>query len=327
MRPEAARAIPSYTGEVLDTDLGVTLIHEHIFVGDTELDLNFPHPEWDEGAAVSAAVRGLTELHTLGVDTVADLTVLGLGRNAELVARVAAESPVRILAATGYYAAEILPPFFRLNGPGLLVDGPEPLTRMFLSDIREGIAGTGVRAAIIKIASDETGITPDIERVFRAAATAQLETGVPILTHSHAPSQNGTEQQDLLERLGVPLERTIIGHAGDSADLDYLMRLADRGSMLGFDRFGMTHVAPDEQRIDVLVDLCNRGYADRIAVSHDAAFFSRVTPPSWRAANAPEWSMDHISRRIRPALRERNLDDQTLHQLLVENPRRILTGK
>ena len=330
MNSETARAIPSFTGDVAPAELGVTLIHEHLFVSDAELDRNYPHPEWDETRLVATAVSELTALHRLGVDTVADLTVLGLGRNVELARRVAegvaAQCSLRLLAATGYYGAETLPPFFRINGPGRLIDRPDPLTEMFVTDITEGIAGTGIRAALIKIASDEAGITPDIARVFRAAAAAQVATGVPILTHSHSPSRNGGDQQDLLLELGVPLERVVIGHAGDSADLDYLMRLADRGSTLGFDRFGMTHAASDEQRIDTLVALCDRGYSDRIAVSHDAAFFSRVTPPSWRASHAPDWRMSHFHTQIMPRLTARGVSAATLHELLVTNPRRILSG-
>lgn len=326
MNSETAVGIPTYTGTIAAADLGITLIHEHIFVGDAELDRNYPHPEWDESALVATAVSELTKIHARGVDTVVDLTVMGLGRNPELVAEVAKRSPVRIVGATGYYAAEVLPPYFRLNGPGKLVDGPEPLTRMFLGDLETGMAGTGVRAAIIKIASDEAGITDDVAQVFRAAAVAANTTGAPILTHSHAPSQNGTAQQDLLESLGVDLTRVVIGHVGDSPDLDYLMRIADRGSMLGFDRFGMEHAAPDAQRIAMLLALCERGYADRIAVSHDAAFFSRVTPPSWRAIHAPKWRMDHLFTEIVPQLRERGIAESQLKQLLVENPRRILAG-
>src|SRR5690606_21093107 len=118
------------------------------------------------------AVTLLTKLHEQGVRTVVDLTVIGLGRDARRVEKVAARVPVQIVAATGCYAAEVLPPFFRLNGPGLVVDGPDPLVDLFISDIERGIAGTSVRAGMIKIASDAAGLTPDAARVFAAAAAA-----------------------------------------------------------------------------------------------------------------------------------------------------------
>lgn len=321
-----ARSIPTFTGDVQPDDLGMTLIHEHIFVTDPELDVNMPHPEWDESACIERAVRLLTELHDRGIRTVVDLTVIGLGRDVRRVARVAERVPVRIVAATGCYAAEVLPPFFRLNGPGLVVDGPDPLAELFVGDIEWGIAGTGVRAGMIKIATDAAGLTPDSRRVFAAAAQAHLRTGVPITTHSHAASRGGLEQQDELERLGVPLDRVVIGHSGESDSLDYLRTLADRGSYLGFDRLGMEHVGRDADRERMLLRLLDAGYADRIVLSHDAAVFSRVTPPSWRAAHAPSWTMTHLTDTVLPRLRTAGVDDETLHRLTVVNPRRVLTS-
>lgn len=322
-----ARSIPTFTGEVGADALGVTLIHEHIFVTDPELDINMPHPEWDEQVWIERAVQTLSSLYELGVRTVVDLTVLGLGRNARRVAEVAARVPVQIIASTGCYAAEVLPTYFRLNGPGLVVDGPDPLVELFIGDIEHGISGTGVRAGMIKIASEAGGFTPDTLRVFAAAAAAHRRTGVPITTHSHAASRGGTAQQDELERLGVGLDRVVIGHSGDSLDLGYLRGLADRGSFLGFDRFGMAHLGADEDRMRMLLQLLDAGYADRIVLSHDAAVFSRITPPSWRAAHAPSWTMSHLSENILPRLRAAGLDAATEHQLMVANPRRVLTGE
>lgn len=326
MSSRKAGTVQTFTGAVPADRLGTTLIHEHVFVGHPELDLNWPHPEWDEEEALERAVAGFGRLHALGVRTVVDLTVPGLGRDVARVLRVAERTPVRLIAATGYYTAEGLPGFFRTHGPGGLVGGPDPLIELFLRDIREGIAGTGVRAGMLKVFSDAGGITPDSQRVFAAAAYAHLETGVPVTTHSDAKSGGGTAQQQLLARLGVPLDRVVIGHAGDSADLDYLMSLADGGSFLGFDRFGMEHVAPDAQRIRMLLALIERGYADRILLSHDAAFFSRITPPSWRSRVVPHWQMETVHRRVLPQLRAAGLGEAVLDTLLIANPRRLLAN-
>ncbi|MCQ1999765.1 phosphotriesterase family protein [Arthrobacter zhaoxinii] len=320
----ATRTVPTFTGDIPADELGTTLIHEHVFVGHPELDLNLPHPEWDEEQAVEKAVAGFERLYVLGVRTVVDLTVPGLGRDVARVLRVARRSPVRLVAATGYYTADGLPQFFRTHGPGGLVDSADPLVELFLRDIREGIAGTDVRAGMLKVFSDAEGITPDVERVFAAAAQAHLETGVPVTTHSHSPSRGGIAQQRLLARMGVPLDRVVIGHAGDSGDLDYLMALADSGSYLGFDRFGMDHVVSDAQRFRVLWGLLSRGYADQIVLSHDAAFFSRITPPSWRERAVPNWHMENVHTRVLPRLRELGLDETVLETMMIDNPRVLL---
>ena len=49
----------------------------------------------------------------------------------------------------------------------------------------------------------------------------------------------------------------------------------DAGATIGMDRFGMEHVLPDEARVRTVLALLRLGYADRMVLSHDAAFFSR----------------------------------------------------
>ncbi len=303
----------------------MTLIHEHVFVRTPELDVNFPHPEWDEAAAVERAVTGFTALHALGVRTVVDLTVLGLGRDVRLVARVADQVPINLVASTGYYTGSGLALDLQFRGPGRLIDGPDPLIEYFIGDIENGIAGTNVRAGMLKIMTSQDGISEDVARVMAAAAVAHQQTGVSITTHSHPGTRNGLDQQAFLRERGIPLERVIIGHSGDTEDLAYLRELMDNGSTIGMDRFGMEHVMPDDRRVRTVLALLELGYADRMVLSHDAAFFSRVTPPSWRAQSAPNWQMENISRRILPMLRRSGASEEDLHQMLVSNPMRLLT--
>jgi phosphotriesterase-related protein len=319
------RTVETFRGPVSTDDLGTTLIHEHVFVGHPELDVDLPHPEWDEDVAIETAVQGLERLWDLGVRTVVDLTVLGIGRDVARVAKVAERVRVHLVASTGYYAADVLPAYFSTHGPGRLVGGPDPLLELFLRDIEVGVAGTGVRAGMLKVVTDRSGITPDVRRVMEAAATAQRRTGVPITTHTHAPSRNGLEQLAFFREHGVAPERLVIGHCGDSEDLDYLRELMDAGASIGMDRFGMEHVLPDDVRVATVLTLLREGYADRMVLSHDAAYFSRVTPPSWRAANVPHWNLENISRRILPLLRDGGATDEHVHQLMVLNPARLLT--
>lgn len=318
--------VESVTGVVPADQLGTTLIHEHLIVSDPELDRNLPHPEWDEDRVRTRLRVQLEQLSALGVDTIVDLTVPGLGRDVGRIAQMVCDSPVQIVVATGYYTTDVLPPFFRLNGPGRLVTGPDPLTEMFLHDITAEIPGTSVRAGMIKVASDHRGITDDVARIFRAAATAQLETGVPITTHSDPATRSGLEQQQLLDQLGVPLERVVIGHSGDSTDVGYLCELAEAGSFIGFDRFGMTHMGRDADRLRTLLTLLDRGYQDHLVLSQDAAVFSRFTPPDWRTRNTPQWRMDHLHTTILPQLRAAGVDVRLERQLFVDNPRRVLAG-
>ena len=316
--------VQTLRGALPADELGAVLIHEHIFVRNRELEVNLPDSEWEPKAAIEAAVRGLNELFELGIRTVVDLTVPGLGRDIRPVAEVAERSPVHLLVSTGWYTPNVLPTFFQFHGPGRTIDRPDPLVDLFVRDITAGIAGTSVRAAMLKVMTDADGITPDVSRVMAAAAAAHRETGVPITTHSHPASRNGLAQQAFLGQRGVPAERIIIGHSGDTDDLEYLKELMDNGSTIGMDRFGMEHVLPDHRRLRTVVALLEQGYADRIVLSHDAAFYSHVTPPSWRAVNAPRWRMDTIPLHILPALRKAGTSNGQIDQMLVRNPRRLL---
>ena len=319
---EKMSQVETVRGPIDVSELGATLMHEHIFVKSPELEENYPSPEWSEEGALKFAHDGLQRLCSKGISTVVDLTVVGIGRSIPRIQKLAATVDVNIVVATGYYTAKDLPPYFELHGPGRRIDIPEPLETMFLRDIRDGIADTGVKAAIIKVVTEAPGITPDVERVLRSAARVQLETNVPISTHTNAEKQTGRLQQELFIKEGVDLERVIIGHSGDTTDIDYLKELIDNGSTLGLDRFGMNSLLPEEQRIDTVIKLIELGYADRITLSHDASYFSVVNEISHRP---PEWNHEGVSDRVLPSLRQRGISEDVINQIMVLNPARILS--
>ena len=119
----------------------------------------------------------------------------------------------------------------------------------------------------------------------------------------------------------------VIGHCGDTTDLDYLRELLDNGSPIGMDRFGMDIMASEEDRIDTVVRLCELGYADRLTLSHDASFFSVNMEPSVRLRLMPNWHHRYISDRVLPEMRRRGVSDETIEQIMVANPARILAGR
>lgn len=323
-----ADAVPTVCGEVEVDALGVTLMHEHVFTLNTEVQRNYP-AQWDEAVRVDDAVAKLNELVGRGARTIVDLTVVGLGRDIELVAKVAARTEINIVVATGIYIHSELPPYFRHRGPGRLLDGPEPMVDMFVGDIEQGIAGTDVRAAILKCATDVPGLTADVERVLRAVAETHKQTGVPISTHTDAGTRRGLEQQRVFAEEGVDLSRVVIGHSGDTTDLGYLTELIEAGSYLGMDRFGLNSRLPFEDRVSVVVELCERGYAERLVLSHDASCFNdwlEPMDPGLREEFAPRWCFTHIFDDVVPALEGRGVTDASIQQMLVGNPRAIFKG-
>lgn len=314
--------VETVRGPIDTAAMGTTLMHEHVFVLSPEIQQNFPEI-WDEEYRVQDAITKLRGLTEVGVDTIVDPTVIGLGRYIPRVERIAHEVEVNIVAATGVYTYNDVPFYFHFRGPDTLFGGPEPMVGMFLQDIREGIAGTGVKAAILKCVTEKDGLTPGVERVLRAVAQAHRETGVPITTHTDAHTERGYDQQKVFREEGVDLSRVIIGHCGDTTDTGYLKALMDAGSTIGMDRFGLDILLDFENRVNTVVDLCKQGYADRMVLSHDTMCHIDWFTEEQRATNVPNWHYKHIHEDVLPALRERGVTEDQIEQMMVLNPRRI----
>lgn len=314
-------SVPTVTGTVESAELGRVLVHEHVFVVNEEYRQNF-QGDWDEEGKIADAVRDLNELKGLGIDTILDPTVLGLGRYIPRIQKIAAQTDLNIVVATGVYTYNEIPFQFHYSGPGLLFDVPEPMTELFVKDLTEGIADTGVRAGFLKCAIEEQGMTPGVERVMRAVAQAHVRTGAPITVHTNPHTRSGLEAQRVLREEGVDLTKVVIGHSGDTTDLDYLAELADAGSLLGMDRFGLDVLLPFEDRVRTVVDLVERGYAEKIVLAHDASCFIDWFDPEAKRQVVPKWNFRHISEDVLPALRDGGVSDHDIETMLVANPRR-----
>ncbi|HZT64672.1 MAG TPA: hypothetical protein VFA11_02680 [Acidimicrobiales bacterium] len=310
-------------GPVDSSGLGQTLMHEHVFILTPELQQNYQTAWGDEEARVADAVTRMNELKAAGIDSIVDLTVMGLGRYIPRIKRIAEQTELNIIVATGYYTYDVLPFVFRYRGPGTPFGGDDPLIDMFVTDIEQGIVGTGVRAGILKCATDEQGLTPHVERVLRAVAQAHRRTGVPISTHTHAHTRRGLEQQKVFAEEGVDLSRVIIGHSGDTTDLGYLEEVMAAGSYIGMDRFGINAILSFEERVDTVARLCERGHADKMVLSHDAACHSDWFEDEIVAAVMPQWNYLHITKDVIPALKEKGVTDDQIRTMMVDNPRRI----
>lgn len=317
--------VETVKGAVAADALGQTLMHEHIFVRNFELEENWPAMRWDQPRWVSIAQERLRELESNGVSTVVDVTVIGLGRDIRLLKDVASGTNVNIVAATGIYTFNTLPSYFKSHGPGLRFDQKEPLHDLFVNDIVSGISGTSIKAGIIKISSDSEGITPDIRRLFLAAATAQQETGVTITTHSNAKMKGGLDQQKLLMDAGVDPARIIIGHSGDSTDIDYLKQMLDAGTFIGMDRFGLDSLCSEQDRVATVAQLCSLGYAGQMLLSHDAIMHSVNSDPEVNRAQFPNWHINYIPTQVIPLLKEAGVKEQQIEQMMIANPRKLLS--
>jgi phosphotriesterase-related protein len=245
-----------------------------------------------------------------------------LGRDINLIRRVSEKTGINIIAATGNHLA-VPRPFAEAS--------PDEITPLYVREIEIGIEDTSIKAGVIKVASDRGGVTEAQEIILRAAARAQMITGVPISTHTWSPDKVGLQQISILKEEGVDLNRVYIGHSNDDTDLDYLHELLDSGVWVGLDRYpgGRVPGTPDWlERTDIARTLIEEGYASRLILSHDysvpKARHSLKIQEERRQANPDGYNF--ISRKVLPRLIELGVSQSDITTITVENPKAFFEG-
>jgi phosphotriesterase-related protein len=326
--------IETVTGPIDAGELGTTLIHEHLIASDEAVHAQFPRagtfggiperaiePGGEYGAAVEAAEAAVG----LGIKSICDPTAMFLGRDVDFMRRVSEQTGLQVVACTGIYTYDHLPSFFASRDP-------DQIAELFVADIEEGIQGTEIKAAFIKCAADEPGLTENVEKLHRAAARASLQTGAPIMAHSRPASDTGPKQVEIFESEGVDPAKVQIAHTGDTDDLDYIERLLERGVYIGMDRYGLEVYLPAAQRDPTVLALLERGYAERMFLAADSCatldwFPANVVEQLLAAGAAKDWNISNVPERALPRLREGGMTEEQERTMMVENPVRWLTGE
>lgn len=317
--------VETVSGRIDAEDLGLTLIHEHFFSSDEAVTAQWPHVREHE-REFELALESAQAVKSHGVRTVVEPTAMLLGRDVRSSRRLAQESGLQIVACTGIYTYDHLPQFLLNRNEDLIAD-------LFVHDIEQGIQGTDIKAAFIKCAADEPGVNERIEKVHRAAARASLRTGRPIMAHSRPASNTAPRQVEILLEEGVAPEKIHIAHTGDTDDLAYIERLLDQGVWIGMDRYGIDLFLPTDRRNATVLELLNRGYAERMFLSQDFDipiangldwYPPEVIEQLQTAGAATDWSMTFLFESVIPTLKEGGMTDEQLQTMMVENPRRWL---
>jgi phosphotriesterase-related protein len=313
-------SVHTVSGPVDADDLGLTLVHEHLQFSSEGMRTQWPHL-YDAEAEHAGAVREVRRAMEHGVKTICDPSCLDLGRDVRLLRRVADETGIQVVACTGIYGAR-----YTFLPQHLFYREPDYLTDLFVHDIEVGIQGTDVKAAFLKCAVDEPGITDDVEKILRAVAKASLRTGRPIMAHTHPATKRGLEIMDLFDEEGVDPAKVQLAHTGDTDDLDHIEALLARGPFIGMDRYGLDIILPTEKRNATVIELCRRGHADRMMLSHDAAGAQDWFPTELKEQLAPNWHFAYLFETVLDQLREGGVDDEQIQTMLVANPARWLTA-
>ena len=237
---------------------GITYMHEHTTIDLSRLkNIDDTNLNWYDDT-----VKEKKKMYDKGVRNIVDVTNMDMRRNPMYVKRVADETGMNIVQATGFYQDKFLPEF--------VTDySIKQLTDFMVKEIREGIAETDIKAHIIgEIGTSKNIMMPREEKVFEASVLAHKETGVPITTHTTLGTY-GHEQVAFFKERGVDLSRVVIGHVDLTGDIDYILHMLDQGVYVEFDTVGKENYQPDLLRVEMLKEIEKRGYTDKVFLSMD----------------------------------------------------------
>jgi phosphotriesterase-related protein len=309
--PARRRAIETVAGAIDPSQLGLTLMHEHVlvdFIGAADVSPS----RYDADAVFTRALPFLRQAKTLGCATLVECTPAYLGRDARLLQRLARASGLNILSNTGYYGAnkdKHLPPH-------AFTETAQQLAARWVRECEQGIDGTGIKPGFMKIGVDAGPLSEVDAKLVRAAAITHKATGLPIAAHTG----NGVaaiEEIDILERDGVPLSSFIWVHAHSEPDGALHQKAAARGAWVEFDGISPKSV---DRHVALVLAMRAAGRLDRVLVSHDAGWYHAGEPDGGEFR-----AFDTLFTTFVPALKAAGLTEADVRRLLVDNPRRALT--
>ncbi len=288
-------------GDLEPERLGATDSHDHLFFRSAMLagqELDYP----------AAALAEMTAFAEAGGQAIVQWTPYGLGREAAALAKISTETGVHLVAATGLHRAE--------HYPAGVVEAVRPqLAEVFVRELTEGIGDSGVKAGLIKVAGGFHGLDEHARQVMTAAAEAHHATGAPIAIHHELGTAADAVLDLLVDELGVPPTRVILGHLNRFPDHGFHLELAARGSFLAFDGPSRANHATDARLVDCLAALMEAGYSDRLLLGGD------TTTARARGATGEGPGMSFLLTRLRPRL-IRRFGAEVVDQVFVANPAR-----
>lgn len=318
------------TGPKNSGELGRTLMHEHFLFGYCGFQGDATLGGFDEEAYTKACVKAVSDARAYGIETIVDATTNECGRNVRFLKKISDLTGINIICSTGYYfQAESSYAYWNFRKS--FADIEQEIYDMMYTEVTKGIEGTDIKAGVIKLASSFNEITPMEEHFFKAAARVQHDTGVVIITHTQQGTM-GVQQADLLIANGASPEKIAIGHMCGSIDIAYHEDVLKRGVYVNLDRFGLQgelfHTPTDEQRMDVIKTLCDKGYGDKILLGHDSVNVNLGRPlvmtPFMQEA-LKDANIRTIGAKVLPGLKARGMSDNAIDALLTANPQRIFS--
>ncbi|MFC6347694.1 phosphotriesterase family protein [Vagococcus carniphilus] len=288
---------------------GITYMHEH-----TTIDLSRLKNIDDTNLnCYDETVAEYKKLYAKGVRNIVDVTNMDMRRNPMYVKRVADETGMNIVQATGFYQDKFLPEF--------VTDYTvKQLTDFMTKEINEGIADTDIKAQIIgEIGTSKNEMTEREAKVFEASVIAHKETGVPITTHTTLGTY-GHEQVEFFKKHGADLSKVVIGHVDLTGDINYILHMLDQGVYVEFDTIGKENYQPDLLRVEMLKEIEKRGFTDKVFLSMD---ITRKSNMEYMGGIGYSYLLDTFV----PLALENGVSQKFITKMLEENPQAFMNRR
>lgn len=287
---------------------GITYAHEHIPIDRSEVIE-------DEDALLDSqqlVIQELKGLYKKGVRNIVEATCRGIGRNVAYAQKVATETGINIVQATGWYQSAFLPiEVYQLS--------VTKLAEMMIKDITIGIKNTDIKAGVIgEIATTKNRWTEQEEKVFNAAVIASKETHTPIMTHTSIGTL-GHEQVEFFQKKHANLSKIIIGHVDLTGNPNYVLEMLKTGINVEIDTIGKNNYMSDAKRVEIIKAAQDAGFTDQIVMSMD------ITRKSHLKANGGI-GYAYLLDSFIPELKAGGVTEGFINKMLVENPQRIFGG-
>ena len=264
---------------------------------------------------VDAMVAELQAASREGVSALVDGGHADMGRSVAFLREISEKSGMPIVASGGYYIDQFHPP---------------ELENQTEDDIAAALAdaATAERWGAFGEIASSAEITPSERKVLRAVGKAHLATQLAIFTHT-ANGLEAVEQVDILESLGVPLDRVAIGHLGslDDPDVTVHKAVAARGAFVGFDRVGYVGGGgqaaqwrgpeADARKVSMVLALLEAGFLNQVLLAsdfHSARDIQRNGGPGYAQT---------VTRFV-PMLREAGVTEDQIRTMTTDNPLRFI---
>ncbi|MCB1246970.1 MAG: hypothetical protein KDB69_06885 [Acidimicrobiia bacterium] len=314
--------VRTVTGDVPAGDLGVTYMHEHLIIDSPLVARRWPHIALDD---VASAVDEVSACAGAGVGAMVDAMPAWSGRGPVRLFDISTATGVNIVMATGMHTTKYYEPV-----PHVLDMHEDALAAAFIGDImdgtdaNDGIRGepepTTVRSGIVKVATDDAGMTPHAWRLFAAAVETARVTGCAVLTHCE-DGRGAIEQRDALADLGGDLHRVVMSHTDKVVDPGYHRDLLASGVTLEFDQALREREGAVGGTAKTLADLMGSGFEDQLMLGTDGARRSLWT--SLGGSPGLAW----MAGPYRRLLEASGIDETLQEKLFVENPKRVLASR